>query len=1043
MTLSRVFSLFLFCCLLTTIFANHKSLAQENWIRQFIDNFDDGIVDRWFLDALEADSGWAISMEGNNFFLKGRNHSWGEPRNGTIWYDYSLICKVKLVNGGIHLNYRVSDRGRYFVFFHQGGVELHKQNLSGVVTDLNKQDGNFESGTWHTIEIKGTASHVSVFVNNALEMEYDDEQALLWGSIAIESLPESIVYIDEIEVIGPPEPRPPSGYSYVWKRTGGPFGGTGYDIRIHPANKDIMFVTDNPSGVNKSNDGGETWKQSNKGISADPDFYGDGAPIFSLTIDPSNPDNVWAGTQDENGIFKSTNCGETWTQKIKGIIEGNEISFRGFAVHPNNSNIVLAAAQIATQEDGISGKKSKGKIYKTIDGGENWYKVWEGDNLARVLIYDYSNPNILYCSTGIFDVEAYNTDLSTNSPGGEGILKSIDGGESWVHINKGIDNPYIGFLEMHPTDSRILFAAAGNPELESHFSIHGALYKTVDGGANWKKIYQDHAYFSVVTISPSNPDIIYAGSDKAFYRSEDAGATWMKFNSPETDYGYGPPGMTAGIPISAVVHPDNPYFVFLNSYQGGNFVSYDGGETWIAASKGYTGVQIADVTANPNNPLSVYTVGRTGPFKSLDGGLEWVGLGYDSAVGPMDWHQIIINPSNPAELILSDQTCGRILKSSNDGRNWRVVYTHPLVDPLDHEKYHGFKALSYAPSNSSIIFGGMCKISGGGHISDIDPSIGGSFGVYKSIDGGETWVEKNSGLENSMKSISTISIHPNNADIAYVGTLHDGIYKTIDGGETWLRKSNGLGSTDIRSLAINPENPSILYAGAGDGTGIFVTRDGGEQWKESNQGIQIECPSYLKPSGGVVIGVNLDYPDPKVNSTYRVNSVPWTKILDIVVDPSKPKRIFAADLNTGVYVSEDEGVNWYQINEGLSIKSVIALTISSSSKGEILYAGTYGAGIHKITLSAFLYVQPSNSCNGKTPCYSTIQEAIDAANNESTIKVAQGKYGESLILKEPKSLILQGGWDSSFTTQKSNSTFIKAPKAKDGSITLQMVTIQP
>jgi len=1041
MKLTKILGIFLFCCFLSTIFWNHESLAQDGWIRLFYDNFDDGIADGWVLNKIEPDSSWVISKDGSNYFLEGKKHCWGKLQNGEMRSDYSFKCKVQLINGGIHLNYRVSDHGRYFLFFHQGGLSFHKQNLSGVVSDLTKHDENFDLGTWHAIEIKGTASYICVSVDNVPKMEYNDDQALLWGSIALESLPDSIVNVDEIEITGAPLAKPPSGYNYVWKRTGGPFGGTGYDIRIHPTNKNIMFVTDNPSGVNKSSDGGATWRQSNKGISADPDLYGDGAPIFSLTIDPNNPDNIWAGTQDENGIFKSTDCGETWTRKINGITEGGEISFRGFAVHPNNSNIVVAAAQIATQEDGFSSKKSKGKIYKTVDGGENWYKVWEGNNLARVLIYDYSNPNILYCSTGIFDVEAYNTDLSTNSPGGEGILKSVDGGENWVHINNGIDNPYIGFLEMHPTDSKILFAAAGNPELQNHFGIFGSLYKTVDAGATWNKIYQDHAYFSVVTISPSNPHIVYAGSDKAFYRSEDAGVSWTKFNNQETDYGYGPPGMTAGIPIGAVVHPDNPYIVIMNSYQGGNFMSHDGGETWIAASKGYTGVQLTDVTTNPNNPLLVYTIGRTGPFKSLNGGLEWVGLGYDSAIGPMDWHQIIINPSDPNELLLSDQTAGRILKSTNGGRNWRVVFSHPLVDGFDPENYHGFKALSYAPSNSNIIFGGMCKISGGGHIIEIDPSIGASFGVYKSNDRGETWIEKNSGLESSMKSINVIAVHPSNANIAYVGTLHDGIYKTMNCGDTWVRKSNGLGSTDIRSLSINPKNPSTLYAGAGDGTGIFVSRDGGELWTESNKGIQLECPSYLKPSGGTVIGVSLSSPDLNATSIYSASALPWTRILDIVVDPINTSRIFAADLNIGVYVSEDEGKEWNQINDGLSIKSVTCLSISS--KGEILYAGTYGAGIHKINLSGFLYVDSSNSCGSKTPCYSTIQEAINLASTGSAIRIAQGSYTESIVLNESKSLTLQGGWDSTFTTQTSNTVINSLTiTGKDGSTEIDNIVLQ-
>ena len=88
------------------------------------------------------------------------------------------------------------------------------------------------------------------------------------------------------------------------------------------------------------------------------------------------------------------------------------------------------------------------------------------------------------------------------------------------------------------------------------------------------------------------------------------------------------------------------------------------------------------------------------------------------------------------------------------------------------------------------------------------------------------------------------------------------------------------------------------------------------------------------------------------------------------------------------------------------------------------------------------YVSPDGTCGGKIPCYTSIQEAINAATTGATIRIAQGTYTESITLSTPKSLTLQGGWDTSFTSQASNTTFIKAPKAPQGSLTLQMVTIK-
>ncbi len=108
-------------------------------------------------------------------------------------------------------------------------------------------------------------------------------------------------------------------------------------------------------------------------------------------------------------------------------------------------------------------------------------------------------------------------------------------------------------------------------------------------------------------------------------------------------------------------------------------------------------------------------------------------------------------------------------------------------------------------------------------------------------------------------------------------------------------------------------------------------------------------------------------------------------------------------------------------------------------------AGTsYGSDVNFKTSYAYtLYVSSNGNCGDISPCHTTIQAAIDAASTGVVIKIAQGTYSESITLNTSKSLTLQGGWDSAFSSQTPNTTFIKTPKAPQGSLTLQMVTIQP
>ncbi len=93
--------------------------------------------------------------------------------------------------------------------------------------------------------------------------------------------------------------------------------------------------------------------------------------------------------------------------------------------------------------------------------------------------------------------------------------------------------------------------------------------------------------------------------------------------------------------------------------------------------------------------------------------------------------------------------------------------------------------------------------------------------------------------------------------------------------------------------------------------------------------------------------------------------------------------------------------------------------------------------------TSYIFVNIDGLCGGKTPCYTSIQTAVNAAETGAKIKIAQGTYTESITLNTAKAIILQGGWNTSYDKQTSNSTIIEAPKATKGSITLQMLTVKP
>jgi len=160
-----------------------------------------------------------------------------------------------------------------------------------------------------------------------------------------------------------------------WIRLGGPPGGTGYDIRYNFDNPNIWYVTDAHGGVHISTDNGVTWQASNSGIPGQSGTTGDAIGVFCLTVDPNNPQIIWAGTIDSGHIFRSIDGGLTWEERDNGIsIKYDLLTFRGITVDPYSSDIVYVMAETTSEsatEQGQGTWKSGtgGIVYKTTDSG--------------------------------------------------------------------------------------------------------------------------------------------------------------------------------------------------------------------------------------------------------------------------------------------------------------------------------------------------------------------------------------------------------------------------------------------------------------------------------------------------------------------------------------------------------------------------------------------------------------------------------------------------------------------------------------------------
>ncbi len=277
-----------------------------------------------------------------------------------------------------------------------------------------------------------------------------------------------------------------------------------------------------------------------------------------------------------------------------------------------------------------------------------------------------------------------------------------------------------------------------------------------------------------------------------------------------------------------------------------------------------------------------------------------------------------------ADTIYVGTAGGGVFKTTNGGTTWTPIFDHAISSSIG--------ALALAPSNPSILWVGT------GEANNRQSASWGA-GIYKSLDGGATWVFE--GLDNT-NSIGRIVIDPRDPNTVYVAALGDqwgpshdrGVYKTTDGGKTWTQSlfiSENTGACDI---AIDPSSPNILYAGAyerrrtvwgfnggGPEGGIYRSVDGGANWTKLTDGLpyaqggdvgRIGLSVYRRNSNVVYARVQHEK-----GGIFRSDDkgVTWTKMSDfdprpnyfgrVDIDPNNDLRIWVG--GTDLFLSEDGG----------------------------------------------------------------------------------------------------------------------------------------
>lgn len=585
-------------------------------------------------------------------------------------------------------------------------------------------------------------------------------------------------------------------------------------VRVHPQNPDIIWVgtgeqnNRNSSswgdGVYKSTDGGDTW--THMGLR-------DSKHISSMLLHPTNPDIVYVGAlghlwgeNDERGLYKTTDGGQTWERILfvdskTGVID--------MVMDPRDPNkfVVAMYERMRYPYRWESGGPGSG-LYKTEDGGQTWTRPTglPDTDIGRIGLNVFlGNPDVLVAT------------VENREEGG--VYKSRDNGASWERINRLNPRPfYFSKLAVDPNDENRMYVLG----IQFHFSD--------DAGETFRNmtmaIHVDH---HAIWINPNDSNHIIIGNDGGIAQTRDRGLTWEFNNSIPIGQYY-----AIGFDMR------KPYYVYGGLQDNGSW----GGPTQhnrgsVIYSDWYllSGGDGFYVEVDPTDWRIVYSESQGGALRRLNQQTGEVrGIRPQPPQGEryrFNWNSPVqISPHNNRTIYFGGN---KLFKSTDRGDNWTEIsedlsYAEPEkmnprggVTPEDTgaERYGTITTLAESPVARGLIW------------------VGTDDGrLWYTRDDGTNWTEVTENLPNVPMYTYVSRVHPSAHVEGRCYVTLDGhrnndykpyVFVTEDFGATWTDLANGLMDNES-SYVIREgvQNPNFLVLGTE--LSLYMSLDRGASW---------------------------------------------------------------------------------------------------------------------------------------------------------------------------------------------------------------------
>lgn len=583
------------------------------------------------------------------------------------------------------------------------------------------------------------------------------------------------------------------------------------------------------------------------------------------------------------------------------------------SIGPYRGGRVVAVAGDPVDKQCFYFGSTGGGVWKTTDGGLIWENVSDGyfkRASVGAIAVSQADPNVVYVGMG-------ETTIRGNVSHGDGVYKSTDKGQTWIHLGLA-ETRHIAKIRIHPRNPDLVYVAAlghahgPNPER--------GVYRSRDGGKTWEHVLfrSEKAGAIDLSLDPLNPRILYAtfweavrlphtlisgGEESGIFRSTDGGDTWTEITrNPGL-----PTGLLGKIGIAVSPAQSGRVWTIIEAEDGAVFRSDDGGEHWqrlcedgrLRARPWY----YQHIFADPQDAETLWILNLQA-WKSTDGGQTF----FDVDTPHGDNHDLWIDPADSARLIESND--GGACVSFNGGKSWSTIYNQPTA-----EFYHvatdtqvPYRIYGAQQDNTTISLPSRSSLAG---ITQSD---------WYDVGGGES---------------GYIAVREDDPNIVYAGnyqgliTRYDHRTRQSRNIAVWpeLASGWGAGSQKYRfqwtaPIALSPHDPNILYI---TGNHAFRSTDEGTSWQVISPDLTRNDSSRLESSGGPITKDN-------TGAEY------YGTIFAFAESPCQRGLLWAGSDDGLIHVSRDDGQTWEQVTpQDLPEWALISIIEPSPSDPAVAY----------------------------------------------------------------------------------------------------------